>query len=123
ARYASSLKLAKSPAPDSTATLNPSFWSWATTSGVVATRRSPSWISLGTPIFIRPLPLWKKQRDSIDGYVRYDGYDRYVGYDRYDVYDRYVGSIPPSARSADRRTRRDGRGQTLPQVSRRRVRR
>src|SRR5210317_52939 len=26
--------------------------SWAATSGVVATRRSPSWISLGTPILI-----------------------------------------------------------------------
>ena len=41
ARYASSAKLAASPAPVSTATRNPSLTSFWTTSGTVATRFSP----------------------------------------------------------------------------------
>ena len=50
ARYASSGKFAASPAPDSTATANPSFTSLSTTSGTVATRFSPAAVSRGTPI-------------------------------------------------------------------------
>src|ERR1700682_5525911 len=42
--------LAASPAPDWTMTLKPSFASFGTTSGTVATRFSPGKISLGTPI-------------------------------------------------------------------------
>jgi hypothetical protein len=59
-RYASSSKLAPAPAPLSTATVNPNFSSCATTSGVVATRISPSWTSFGMPILMDTL-----QRDSI----------------------------------------------------------
>jgi len=50
ARYASSLKLAESPAPDSTETVKPSLMSFSTTSGTVATRFSPGKISRGTPM-------------------------------------------------------------------------
>src|SRR6185312_9981400 len=42
--------LAPSPAPDCTITLNPSFASFGTTSGTVATRFSPGNVSFGTPI-------------------------------------------------------------------------
>src|ERR1700730_9347873 len=42
--------LAASPAPDSTATAKPSFISFWTTSGTVATRLSPGNISFGIPI-------------------------------------------------------------------------
>ena len=49
-RYASSLIWAASPAPASTATLNPCLISFSTTSGTVATRFSPGKVSRGTPI-------------------------------------------------------------------------
>jgi hypothetical protein len=42
--------LAPSPAPDCTMTLKPSFASFGTTSGTVATRFSPGKVSFGTPI-------------------------------------------------------------------------
>src|SRR3954469_9112629 len=50
ARYASSEKLAASPAPDCTATRKPSLISFSTTSGTVATRFSPAAVSRGTAI-------------------------------------------------------------------------
>src|SRR5689334_23974289 len=50
ARYASSLNCALSPAQVSTATRNPALMSFSTTSGTVATRRSPANVSFGTPI-------------------------------------------------------------------------
>ena len=43
--------MAALPAPASTSTSKPSFCSCLTASGVVATRRSPAWISRGTAIF------------------------------------------------------------------------
>src|SRR4051794_10262959 len=48
--YASSVKLAASPAPGSTATTYPSPISWATVVGVAATRVSPTCDSFTTPI-------------------------------------------------------------------------
>src|SRR5665647_3590395 len=56
-RYSSSEKFAATPAPVSTITSKPSFLRRSATSGVVATRFSPAWISLGMPIFIFSLPL------------------------------------------------------------------
>src|SRR3954468_24843973 len=50
AAYASSEMLAASPAPAWTITVKPSFASFGTTSGTVATRFSPGKISFGTPI-------------------------------------------------------------------------
>src|SRR5439155_15862051 len=50
ARYASSEKLAASPAPDCTATRKPSLISFSTTSGTLATRFSPAAVSRGTAI-------------------------------------------------------------------------
>ncbi len=51
--YASSVKLDAPPAPDSTTTSYPSSISWATVTGVAATRVSPGEVSLTTPIFMR----------------------------------------------------------------------
>jgi hypothetical protein len=50
ATYAASSKLASAPAPDSTTTSKPSFFSCSTVFGVAATRVSPARLSLGIPI-------------------------------------------------------------------------
>src|SRR4051812_5006096 len=51
--YASSRMLAASPAPASTTTPTPSLDRRCTTSGTMATRRSPGADSFGTPSFMR----------------------------------------------------------------------
>src|SRR3569623_2981137 len=58
--------LAVSPAPTSTATSAPSAMNFLTVSGVAATRRSPSAVSLRTAIFSRVLLMARRDQPDHD---------------------------------------------------------